>query len=271
MTETAAGLQYVESVDGTPIAYRRVGRGQPLVVVHGGLGSRASYAAVAELLADDLEVYLFDRRGRGGSGWGSEPHTLRQETDDARVVLDLAGPDAAVLGHSYGGTVVLDLLAEDATGVAAVVLYEPGVGFGAGDVEALVSLSAAGDHEALLIEAFEQLVENGGISESERQAAIAARPSPEWDALVAVAPTIVREMTAVAGFVPDRDRLSALDVPALVLLGTESGARHHQICSDLCHLLSDARLEVLEGQGHVAHIASPTAIATAVRAFLERA
>ena len=75
---------FVESADGTRIGYRRLGSGPPLIIVHGGLGSSAGWVAVAEWLARDFEVVLFDRRGRDASEPGGEPHGLEREVADVR-------------------------------------------------------------------------------------------------------------------------------------------------------------------------------------------
>jgi pimeloyl-ACP methyl ester carboxylesterase len=69
MTAETTPLSSVTSSDGTPIAYTATGSGaQPLVIVHGALGFRATNgtdAAVAQALADRYTTYTYDRRGRG--------------------------------------------------------------------------------------------------------------------------------------------------------------------------------------------------------------
>jgi pimeloyl-ACP methyl ester carboxylesterase len=266
MTDAGTEVQFVGSSDGTAIAVERRGRGRPLVVVHGGLGARTSYAPVADLLADRLEFFLYDRRGRGASDWGDAEHSLQQEVDDLRAVVALAGPRAVVLGHSFGGAVVLEGLTGSIV-PAGAVLYEPAVGFAVPDADAL---AAAPDGETLLVEGFRQLVENGGLREDERQSALAAKPSPAWDALVAAAPTLPREMAAVAAFEVDPDALAAVRVPTLVLLGDASGPRHRAICRSITRSLGNAELEVLPGQGHVAHLAAPDLIASSISRFVDR-
>lgn len=116
--------EFVTSADGTRIAYRRLGDGPPLLIVHGGLGTSTGWAAVAERLARDFEVVLFDRRGRGAREAGGEPHTLEHEIDDVRALLDRAGTGTALVGHSFGGAVALEAARQDAR-VSAVVLNEP--------------------------------------------------------------------------------------------------------------------------------------------------
>jgi pimeloyl-ACP methyl ester carboxylesterase len=101
--------EHVTSTDGVSIACERLGSGPPVVAVHGGLGTWRSWRRVAERLADRFEFFLIERRGRGDSGDDPAGHSLALEVDDVRAVLDLAGPGAAVIGHSYGGALALEV------------------------------------------------------------------------------------------------------------------------------------------------------------------
>jgi hypothetical protein len=56
---------YVISVDGTRIAFDRLGQGPPIVVVSGLFCTRQTTQALAEQLAEQFTVVNFDRRGRG--------------------------------------------------------------------------------------------------------------------------------------------------------------------------------------------------------------
>ena len=124
----SAPIEHVTSADGTTIAFRRIGHGPPVVVLHGALGTSLSWLAVAQRLADRFQFLLVDRRGRGGSDDGTAPHTLDKEVDDARAVLALAGPRTSVIGHSFGGAVALELArTAPPSAIRRLILYEPGV------------------------------------------------------------------------------------------------------------------------------------------------
>ncbi|MGW6244682.1 alpha/beta fold hydrolase [Streptomyces roseolus] len=116
-------VKTVVSRDGTPIAYARYGPGaadRPAVVLVGGApGSGADGVPLARLLARSHPVYVYDRRGHGGSG-----HPLEREVEDLAAVLSAAGPHAAVHGTGTGGVLAL---AAAAAGVpmGAVSVFEP--------------------------------------------------------------------------------------------------------------------------------------------------
>lgn len=258
----------VRSTDGTAIAYRRLGAGPAVVIVHGGLGTAAGWKQVAARLADRFEVFLFDRRGRGDSDTGGEPHSLEREVEDVEALLAVAGPEAALVGHSFGGAVALEA-ARRATprAVAAVTVYEPAVGVGgtiaAADIDAMDALIARGDADAALDIAIAGL-DAAGLVHADPRPPGARRP----DAVLALAPTVPRELRAVTQPGLDPERYSALDVPALVLAGTRSPAFQRRNCERLGAMLPHARLVWLEGLGHVAHTAAPDLLATELAAFL---
>jgi pimeloyl-ACP methyl ester carboxylesterase len=94
------------------LAYSRLGRGEPLVLLHGQGLSRRSWDPVIGLLADHFDVLAVDLPGHGDSprqpkGAGSAP------ADQARAVaelLDDLGLDSVhVAGNSVGGWVALEL------------------------------------------------------------------------------------------------------------------------------------------------------------------
>src|SRR5206468_9786295 len=96
----------VRSADGTQIGFRRLGTGPALVIVHGSLSTSQDYLPVAGLLQDSFTCYVVDRRGRGLSGAGAD-YSIEREYDDIAAVLAGAGPDAFLLGHSFGAIVTL--------------------------------------------------------------------------------------------------------------------------------------------------------------------
>jgi len=80
----------------------------PLLLLHGTLVSRLDYRSFAPLLAAAWggDVVVPDRRGRDASLPQPANHSLLTEADDLDAMVAATGA-AAVVGHSYGGTVTL--------------------------------------------------------------------------------------------------------------------------------------------------------------------
>jgi len=103
------------------------GEGPPLVLVHGTTGDHGRWAPPLPALKEHFTVYSFDRRGRGESG-DAPDYALAREFKDVVAVVESAGADVNLLGHSYGGVCALEaaLLTDR---ISKLVPYEPPIGF----------------------------------------------------------------------------------------------------------------------------------------------
>ncbi|TYT61931.1 alpha/beta fold hydrolase [Natrialba swarupiae] len=99
-------MQTVTSADRTEIAYERHGNGPPLILLHGGSGTRRSWETLRPALADDFTLVVPDRRGRGDSSDG-ETYGLEREVADLEALVEAVDGDPTVFGHSFGGLVAL--------------------------------------------------------------------------------------------------------------------------------------------------------------------
>ncbi len=130
MTESP-DIRYVETEDGTNIAYSVAGDGPfdllciPGFVSHLELFWEAPGAdRYFGRLASFARLIMFDKRGQGLSDRPPTPPTLEQSASDARAVLDAAGSEqAAVYGVSEGGPMSILLAATNPERVTALALY----------------------------------------------------------------------------------------------------------------------------------------------------
>ena len=114
---------FATSADGTRIAFDRLGRGTPVVIVSGIFCDRTRTQELAERLAHHFTVINFDRRGRGESG-DTPPYGVAREVEDLAAVIAHAGGAAAVYGHSSGAGVALRAAASGLP-ITRLVLHEP--------------------------------------------------------------------------------------------------------------------------------------------------
>jgi proline iminopeptidase len=95
---------------GVLIYFKTVGRGPPLVIVHGGPGASHDYLLPnVYALARSFRLVFIDERGSGRSPRLEDPsqYTVEKMADDVEAVrsaLNLG--KIALLGHSFGGVVV---------------------------------------------------------------------------------------------------------------------------------------------------------------------
>jgi pimeloyl-ACP methyl ester carboxylesterase len=252
----------VRSGDGVCIGFTQIGQGPPLVFVHGSLGDGDDWRKVVSLLAGRFTCYVMDRRGRGRSSDAAE-YSIDREYEDVAAVIQHAGPETSVIAHSFGAICALGAALRIA--VASLVLYEPPIPV-SGPVAgaALEEYRAAVDRGAL-----DEALEIGlkRFSRMPDQEIARIRQVRMWTKQRALSPTWVRELQAIDQHGPSLERYRAISAPALLLVGTDStGLRGAS--EALVRVLPAARLELLEGQGHVAHFRAPEEFAEKIMAFL---
>lgn len=254
----------VESRDGTPIGYVRVGSGPPLVIVHGAWASGDSFLPFADLLGERFSCFVMDRRGRGNSGDGPE-YDLQCELADIEAVLDIAGQDACLMGHSGGGVYALEV-ARNAP-IKRLVVYEPPLRqiLNPDTPSFLDRFRYAvedGKNEAATTMFFREMV---GVDE---EALGAFQSTTAWQQRVPRAWTVVRELQRMLDAGLTFERYGSVSVPTLLLVGTETPEEDVLATHRLHGVLPDSRVAELPGQGHVAHLGAPELLANEVAKFL---
>jgi len=255
MLALMASPQYVESDDGTLIAYRISGRGDPILLVHGSATTSADWLFVLPLLREQFTVVTMDRRGRGLSGDGP-CYLIEREAEDILTVLDAMEAELLV-GHSYGA--MCSALAADRTHrLSKMILYEPPIGVPSGGLEPLEQLIARGDFDGALT-GFLRAV---GTSKEQFEL---IRSSPAWPSLTAVVPTLPRELRSCAAW---RSPTGPIEVPTLFLRGAMTDSPFYlDGFETLASMFTNARTQLIPGQLHVAHVFAAEAFADLVIDF----
>lgn len=259
-------METVISRDGTPIAYERTGSGPPLLLVHGTAGAGRRWAPILPALSAEFSVLTIDRRGRGGSG-DADNYALEREFEDVAAVIAAVDGPANVLGHSLGGTCVLEasLLTDN---ISKMILYEPDATPPGVEVETsamvkrLERLLAAGDRECVLTTFMRELA---GMSDKEIEQ---YQASPAWPARVAAAHTLPRELEAVETYRFHADRFTEMRVPTLLLTGGDSPPLFSGGVKVIDAALPNSRVVVMPGQQHIADVTAPDLFVREVLAFL---
>jgi pimeloyl-ACP methyl ester carboxylesterase len=111
--------------DDVALAYEEAGSGPPVMLVHAWAGNRTWMRHQLEHLRQRHRVVSIDLRGFGESDRPAQAYTVAGFADDVAWMaaqLHLEGP--ALVGHSMGGSVVLEVAARHPRLASAVVILE---------------------------------------------------------------------------------------------------------------------------------------------------
>jgi pimeloyl-ACP methyl ester carboxylesterase len=117
---SAPGTYYQVREDGKPVrlAVREMGRGKPMLMIHGLGASSFTWRAVMPQLARNRRVIAIDLKGFGASDKPlDDAYSI---TDQARLVEDFIARNdlrgVTLVGHSFGGAVATAVALNDAAG-----------------------------------------------------------------------------------------------------------------------------------------------------------
>jgi pimeloyl-ACP methyl ester carboxylesterase len=95
-------------IDGGLIHYEAFGRGEPVIFIHGWLGSWRYWMGTMEVLAPDYRTYAPDLWGFGDSDKSKERYTVADYADLVHDFMDELGVTrASLVGHALGATIAL--------------------------------------------------------------------------------------------------------------------------------------------------------------------
>jgi pimeloyl-ACP methyl ester carboxylesterase len=121
------------TVDGLTLESETSGSGDPVLLIHGALIADSFLPLLTEpALAGRYFFISYHRRGYANSSGSSLPVSIAQQAADCRGLLSQLGITRAhVVGHSYGGSIALQLALDAPDLVRTLVLLEPALLLGA--------------------------------------------------------------------------------------------------------------------------------------------
>jgi 3-oxoadipate enol-lactonase len=240
----------------------------PLLFLHGIGGAARAWRGQIEAFSGRYRAMAWDMPGYGGSA-PLAAVSIAALADALRDFLQQVGATKPVLvGHSIGGMIVQQLLANSPDIAGAVVLAQTSPAFGKPD----------GDWQKSFIDA-------------------RLGPLDRGETMVSLAPTLVKElvgndpdaggmalardcmasvpeatyratMLALLGF-DQRSALKNIAVPTLVLSGSRDGNAPAPMMAKMATYIPQAEYVELEGVGHLANLERPDAFNAALDQFLK--
>jgi pimeloyl-ACP methyl ester carboxylesterase len=252
----------VGTADGSSMRAVRAGSGPPIVLIHGLMVPIDVWSLVfSEFVDAGHEVIAYDLRGHGGSGVGSEGFGMDQYADDLKAILehyDLR--NAVVVAHSMGAMGAMtfavrhpDVARERLAGMV-VAATSPGGVFELAQNKAQLALLQAGLAQRLI--------------ESPVHGPLLARPyfgpRPRFSQIkalnamhAATDPETTRQAPLSMVDYDLRDRLDEIEVPTMVLHGSEDMVTPPEGATLIAEGIPGARLVWMHGIGHMMQFEAP--------------
>jgi pimeloyl-ACP methyl ester carboxylesterase len=124
---SASDLDQVEfEADGMRLSAYVLGKGEPVLLLHGLGGTKITWLPLLAPLAERYRLLVPDLPGHGGSSKPRTEYSPRFYGHAVRRLLDAAGVErAAVVGNSLGGRIAIELALRSPSRVSRLVLLDP--------------------------------------------------------------------------------------------------------------------------------------------------
>ncbi len=248
-----------------------------LVLLHGQPGSPADWDQVIERLPPQLRAVAADRPGYGSNplpagGLAANAHALISDLNARRI-------DRAVLvGHSYGGGIALSAAKIAPDRVEAVVLLAS-VGPGCINIwDRVLAAPVIGPMCAFIAWKLTPWIARVRLAAARKSATRSLRPDEHvnwqvwghgdnergtlWRTFVIEQRSLLREATELERGLP------SITVPVLVIADPRDAIVGAQTAHRLAKALPDASLRLVRGAGHHLPRRAPSAVTSAISAFL---
>ncbi len=250
--------------------------GSPVLALHGFAGCGADFMPLVPGLK--RPVIAPDFVGHGGSDAPEDPARYLMSTvvEQLEALVDQCMPERLVLiGYSMGGRTALHLAPKILDRLEALILVgtHPGIEDErwrghrfTGDEELAARIERRGMEWFLTYWASNPIIATQArIPEPARTAMAEARALNRSHGLAGS----LRGM-GLGVMTPTQDRLEAIDVPTLLLVGAED-EKYAELAMTMSVLLPRAQVSRIPGAGHCAHLERPAAAAQTIRWFLSSA
>jgi len=104
--------------------FRQQGQGQPLIILHGLLGSSDNWHSLGRLFGETFSVYLVDQRNHGQSPHSDEINYKLMTEDLEAFMRDNNITRANLIGHSMGGKTVMNFAVKNPTLVEKLIVVD---------------------------------------------------------------------------------------------------------------------------------------------------
>ena len=246
-TRPVAEMEGKAPVNGVEIYYAEYGAGQPVILLHGGLGNSDYWGDLIPALAPHYRVMVMDSRGHGRSTRDAQPYGYDLMASDVVGLMDYLKLDKAdIVGWSDGAIIGLDIAMKHPDRIGRLFAFAAN-----STVDGLKA-------DVLKSPTFAAYVERAGEEYRKNS------PTPdEYEAFL-------NQIGAMWASQPNwtEPDLARIRTPVLIVDGEHDEAIRREHTEMLAKEVPGARLLILPGVSHFAMLQNPGEFNAAVLKFL---
>ncbi|MEE8320644.1 MAG: alpha/beta fold hydrolase [Gammaproteobacteria bacterium] len=253
------------------LKYNIFGKGRPVIILHGLLGSSGNWTTIAKRLAEIYQVITVDLRNHGRSGYHGSMTYEEMADDVEHLIKELCPESTAIIGHSMGGKVAMTTAFVYPELFSAVIVLDIAPVKYLQKIDVLIDAMNAVDMVTIKSrsDADRQLALTIGDSELRQyllQNLVRNDHGYYWRVNLA---SIRSNMDYITGF-PEVFSGKEYPGPALFLAGMNSDCINHKIEPAIHHYFPSAIIEYIENAGHWLHVEQPDIVVKKITMFLAK-
>jgi len=258
-------MPHIEA-NGQRLFYTDTGGDKPVLLFSHGLHmDHSMFAPQIELLATDYRCIAWDERGHGQTGAATARFSYYDSADDAAALLDALGVDSAIwIGMSQGGYLSLRAGLTHRHRIRALVLI---------DTQAQPEPAERIDTHQKTLAMWREHGFTDAMADNTAQRILGAsfQDTAHWQAKwrAFTADNVYFLYDTLDSRDDITDRLGEVDIPALVIHGTDDRAITVERARDMADRLPQATFVTIDGAGHAANLTHPAAVNPHIIDFLK--
>jgi pimeloyl-ACP methyl ester carboxylesterase len=244
-------------VDSLLTQYERMGKGKPVLILHGWGDSSVGWQLFAKELANSFEVILLDLPGFGATQSPKETWGLGDYATFVGTLLKkIRVQPYAIIGHSNGGSIAIRGLANKAFTTDKLVLLD----------SAGIRTEYVGRKKAIRL-----VTKTGKLLTKPLPASVRKKLRKKVYDTVGSDMLVVERLQETFKLVVTDDvqqNAATLKLPTLLVYGMDDLSTPVQYGRMFHHLIAGSKLELIPGAGHFAHLDKPDEVMKKIKEFL---
>jgi pimeloyl-ACP methyl ester carboxylesterase len=252
------------------LAYTETGSGEtPIVLLHGYPFNRSMWREQAEALSGNYRVITPDLRGHGETSAAPDTTTIAEMARDVAALLDELRIERAIIGGlSMGGYVTFSFYSLFRERALALILADTRP---QSDTEE-AARNREQQAEKILQEGMESIADDF-LKKVLTPATLGERPeivARVREMITGTKPEGAAAALRAMAVRPDQTKLlPEIDVPALIIVGSEDTLTTPKDAELMARSIPDSRLKIIEGAAHLSNLERPAEFTGALHAFLD--